>query len=539
MSLSTEDTQQIINLITQSLQLQKKGEDGFTNSRIAEDVLDNRNAESTIRRIKKEILSSGSYRGITGNLMIAGGTTQVPKTKRGQFKGKTFVFTSAQSNTLIHDKFFKSLETYCDHNEAELVVSTFEYNKSEFHMLSDDVWYDERIRDLICNEPMQIAKDLVFCGEFNISPTAITPLSGLYNYTGGESGIFPHAKMQVESVPTPKFDTPKILYTTGCLTQMNYIQKKAGTKAEWHHIFGALVVEIDEDGEWFVRQLTANSETGEFYDLDVYYTPDGIVEKCNIEAINYGDIHSANVSEVVADSSWRESEFSILDVLKPKYQFLNDVHDQRARNHHNIKDPHFMFKMFHNKTESVQDEIVNTANIIKETIRPFSKTIIVESNHDLAIEKWLKESDYRRDPVNAIFFLEMQTAIYKRIASGSSLQVFEYACNLLVDGLEDVRFLKEDESFRIAGNIECGSHGHLGNNGARGGMQTYLKLGIKHNLGHVHGCALREGVCYAGMSGNLDQGYNKGGSSWNHSHIITYTNGKRTIITLKNGKWRR
>jgi hypothetical protein len=34
-------------------------------------------------------------------------------------------------------------------------------------------------------------------------------------------------------------------------------------------------------------------------------------------------------------------------------------------------------------------------------------------------------------------------------------------------------------------------------------------------------------------------GYNKGPSSWSHSHVITYPNGKRSIITLqKNGNWR-
>ena len=542
MALSPEDTKEIIDLITESMQLQQSGKEGLSNYKIAESVLDNPKAESTVRRIKKEIVETGSYRGMTGNTtMIASGTIQVPESKRGKFKSDTLIFVSAQNNTLIHEDFFAALNVYKEHNNAELVVSTFEYNKFGFHNPEEELWFDKRIKEYICNEPMQVAEGLVFCGEFNISPTAITPLSGLYNYTGGESGIIPHAKMQVESVPTPKFDTPKLMYTTGCITQMNYIQKKAGTKAEWHHIYGALVVEIDENGTWFARQLIANSDTGEFYDLDTLYTKDGFVEEQRIEAINYGDIHAAGLCKTVADLSWRANEdnSSILDVLKPKYQFLNDVHDQRARNHHNIKDPHFMFRMFNNKTESVQDEIIHTANVIKETVRPWCETVIVESNHNLSLTRWLKEGDYKRDPINAIFFLEMQTAIYKSIAQDDDLQVFEYACKLSVDGLDDVKFLKEDESFRITGNIECGSHGHNGNNGARGGIQSYLKLGIKHNLGHVHGAAMREGVCYAGMSGELDQKYNKGGSSWNQSHIITYANGKRAIITIKDGKWKR
>jgi hypothetical protein len=194
--------------------------------------------------------------------------------------------------------------------------------------------------------------------------------------------------------------------------------------------------------------------------------------------------------------------------------------------------------MFNNQTESVKDEVILTANVIKETVRDFSQTVIVESNHDLALSKWLKEQDYRYDPVNAVFFLEMQLASYKAIEAGGSLAAFEYACKNYCEGLEGVRFLGTDESFRIGTGIECGSHGHNGNNGSRGSMQTYLKLGIKHNLGHVHGAAIRDGVYYAGVSGKLDMGYNQGGGSWQNSHIVTYQNSKRAIITLKNGKWK-
>lgn len=539
MSLSKETTEKIITLLTESLELERKGKKGYTNTKIAHDVLSNARAESSVRRIKKRWLEEGSYRGYTGEKPLAAGTTSQPTSKRGFFTGKRYVFTSAQNNTFVHEGFLASLHTYCSYNDAELVVSSFQYNKNGFQKgACGEVWYDSRIKEFLCDRPMQVAEGLVYCGELSIIPTAVTPLSGLYNYTGADSAIVPHAKLQLESVPSPKWDTPKIMYTTGCVTQMNYVQMKSGQKAEWTHSFSALVVEIDEDGDWFVRQLAAKSDTGEFYDLGKYYAPSGVVTTGHtLEAINYGDIHAAGLDETVADISWKDEE-SILDVLKPKYQFLSDVFDHRNKNHHNIGDHHFLFKMFNNKTESVLDEIKLTAEVIKSTIRPFSKTVVVESNHNLALTKWLKEQDYRKDPVNALFFLEMQTEVYKAIVRGEELPVFDYACNNYVGGMEDVLFLKEDESMRVAGNIEMGQHGHLGTSGARPSIQSYLKLGIKHNLGHVHGAAIRDGVYYAGMSGKLNQGYNKGASCWNQSHIVTYANGKRAIITLKNGKWR-
>lgn len=458
------------------------------------------------------------------------------------FKRSRLVFTSAQNNTYVHSTFLKTLENYCEHNNAQLVVGTFHYNKNGFTNLeSDDIWFDPKIRDYICNEPMRITEGLVWCGELNISPTAVNPLSGLFNYTPEDSAIVPHTKMQLESIPTPKYCDPKMMYTTGTITQRNYIQKKTGQKAEFHHTFSALVVEIDEDGDWFVRQLNAESETGCFFDLDNYYTPTLVTEQNPIEAINYGDIHTAQIDRKVERVSWG-SDDSILDNLKPKYQFIHDVLDQRARNHHNLKDPHFLFKTYSLGVEDLGMEVATVGHLLSSMQREedYGQVVVVESNHDLALLRWLKEANYKSDPVNAIFFLELQLAQYKAIAENDEgFNLLEYAVKDVV-GFQDIDaiFLKTDESFKICNTIECGQHGDKGNNGARGSTRAFQMQGLRFNIGHQHSCSIKDGVFVSGVSGKLDMGYNTGGSSWSQSHILTYTNGKRTIITLKNGKWR-
>jgi hypothetical protein len=460
------------------------------------------------------------------------------------FNGKRFVITSAQNNTYVHDKFYKSLLNYCELNDAQLLVSTFIYDRKGWHnegksadKHNKDYWYDPKIEPHRCDEPVQLAKGLVFCGELNILPTDVNPLGGFYNYLGNESGIIPHAKIQMQSLPSRKNDPARLMYTTGALTLRNYIQKKTGQKAEWHHCFGAVVVEIDEDGDWFVRQLHAEQDTGGFFDLDCLYTPEeGLYSGLNLAAINYGDIHAAKMDDQVANICWK-GENSILDILKPDYQFVHDVLDQQARNHHNVKDPHFLFKMYKNKTESVREEIILTTRVIQDMQRDFSQVMVVDSNHDKALEKWLKEQDYRKDPVNALFFLELQLALYKSLESGEDFHTFEYAAKTLNPCLEDVIFLREDESFEHVG-VEFGQHGHLGANGSRGNTQQYTRLGCKYNIGHQHSAAIKDGVYVAGICSKLDQGYNVGGSSWSHSLILTYRNGKRAIVTLKNGKWR-
>lgn len=464
---------------------------------------------------------------------------------------KKFVFTSAQNNTYVHRKFLSSLLKYCEHNDAQLVVGTFSYSKSGFQNLekSDGDWFDPLIKEYIVDEAKLIADDLVWCGELNILPTVANPLSRYHNYTKYKSAVIPHAKLQLESVPTRKYDPCKMLYTTGCVTQQNYIQKSAGQIASFHHVFSAQVVEIDDDGDWFVRQLVADSDTGQFYDLDHLYTPDHVYSMSDcVRAINYGDLHSEQKDEEVYEVSFGKNGYSMLDVLKPKEQFCNDTLDFYSRNHHIMNDCHEKFKRFVQRKDSVTDNIREVVKTLYMMNRPYCKTVVVESNHDNALKKWLKTADYRQDPANAILFLALQLKYYMTIQNNErDFSLFEYATRHVFDAndvkwLDDVKFLRTDESYVICGNsdtgIECGQHGHNGNNGSRPSIATYQKLGTRHNIGHSHSAAIKDGVYVAGVSGKLDMGYNVGGSSWSHSHIVTYENGKRTIVTIKNGKWR-
>lgn len=474
------------------------------------------------------------------------GSIHNPLENRKRLSGNKFVITSAQNNTYVHNDFLKSLENYCTLNNAQLLISTFVYDKSGFQTgekvkgNEKNYWYDPKILKYRCDESIQLADGLVFCGELNILPTDINPLGGFYNYLADQSGIVPHAKLQMESLPSPKHSNARLMYTTGAVTQRNYIQKKTGQKSSWHHCFAAVVVEIDEGGDWFVRQLHAEQDTGEFYDLTMKYTPVGVEISEGVAAINYGDVHAAKLDDTVADISWGYlgNKHSMLDILKPRHQLVHDVLDQRARNHHNVKDPHFLFDMYHNKTESVKGEVEHTATILRSMKRDFSEVVVVESNHDLALKRWLKEQDYRRDPINAIFFLELQLDEYYAIKNGDKdFSTFENAVIRVAPDLCDLKFLRTDESFVVAG-VECGQHGHNGAGGARGNISQFRRMGVKFNLGHSHACGIKDAVYQAGVSGKLDMGYNVGGSAWTHSHIITYNNGKRTIVTLKNGKWR-
>jgi len=454
-----------------------------------------------------------------------------------------YIVTCAQNNTNINLLTWQSLQRIAEFYKAKLLIARFTYDKRvslEKNSQAEGVWYAPEIAPYVCDKRVQLAPNLLFCGEMNILPTAVRPLSGLHAYTGRDSGIFPHVKLAMESVASGRFEGTKLNYTTGTVTLRNYIKKKAGFKADFHHCYGGLLVEVNSAGEWWVRQLNADSEGG-IFDLDNYFTPTHNTSSCQVHAVTWGDIHLPSLSIVqhrVVEDMTR--------ALQPKFHFVHDVLDFRARSHHDRDNPHERFKRWVAAGDCVKTEVATVATWLGNLkrlatqSRADSEIIVVDSNHDRAFEKWLRDGDYKKDPVNAVYFLKAQLAYYHAMqAEDKNFHLLEWACGLK-PGL--VRFLREDESFVICfdknGGIECGMHGHLGPNGTRPTTQSFAKMGRKANVAHTHTAAIIDGVYCAGITGALDQTYNKGPSTWSHTHTVTYKNGKRVQITVWNGKWR-
>lgn len=495
-----------------------------------------------------------NQKGAAKDKPLAGGTADIralkklPLPKKGKIK--RYILTAAQNNTHVHDAFWRNLQAFAAEFDAEIHVSRFTYNKNAFAQAEvkpgtksvsdyDDCWYDERLSDFYSDEPLQLAPGLVWCGEMNILPTAVRPLSGFETYTGRNSGIFPHVKIALESIVAMAGEGTKFNYTTGAVTLRNYIQKKAGLKADFHHSFGALLVEIDSSGTWFCRQLNATND-GTFYDLNVKVSKGRVTAGHRVEAINWGDSHAVETDPVVKALAWGDG--GMLDVLRPKFQFHHDLFSMRSRSHHEDKDCHARFRHHVNGRESVEAEARETAEFLNATLRPFCKTVIVDSNHDQHLTRWLRDADFKKDPVNARFYLAAQDRLYHAIATKEDdFHLLEWVLRTY-GAARTARFLRQDESFIICagsgGGIECGMHGDFGSNGARGSLRGLVKLGRKFNVGHSHSAGIHDGGYQAGTSSRLRLPYIKGPSSHSHSHIVTYPSGKRCIVTMYAKKWR-
>ena len=302
---------------------------------------------------------------------------------------------------------------------------------------------------------------------------------------------------------------------------------------------------MDDAGNWLERQLNANDD-GSFHDLNTKWTSEGSTWEDRTQAITHGDLHGSKLDPEIADIVFRKG--GVLDKLRPYEQFFHDTIDFMPRNHHNIKDPPFLHEMAMNGTDRVGDEFERMGEFLMTTAnRSWCKSFVVVSNHDQAVEQWLRNPDGAKDPMNMEDWHYWNYYAAKERSEGRKMHAFSTWLHQKMRAFVDPRevgrraiptFLQEDDSYRILGKIEAAIHGHLGPNGARGTPRNIGTAG-KVNSAHTHTAGIIEGVYTAGVYGNLDMGYNKGLSSWSHSLILTHVTGKRQILTIKAGKaWR-
>jgi len=464
-------------------------------------------------------------------------TVKMPRPEGDEVK--RYIITSAQNNTKVNAVFWERLLDLASFYDASVMVCPFTYSPQSSRTEVDSPWYDPEVQEFLVTERTQLAPGLILCAEITRTlPTAARPLSGYEAYTGRASGIFPHPKIAMEPIPSMKNEATKFNYTTGCVTRHNYSRTKAGFKGEFHHAYGALIVEVTANG-WWVRQLNADKQN-RIYDLDVCIDEEGVTYGVPVEALIFGDFHAAEIDPEVLRATWGDN--ALVDFLQPSQAIYHDFFDMRSRPWQDEASFHRQFHKHVHGQESVRDELEEARRIFLQKVwREGCKHVFVRSNHDIKLEKWLDTADYRRDPVNAEFFLEAQLEKVRAIASKNDrFNVFEWYMRR--DGLPgDIIFLQEDESYIICqnrgGGIECGQHGHLGPNGAKGTPRGLAKMARKQFIGDKHSPCIVDGLYVVGTCTGRNVAYTRGPSSWSPTHGVAYENGKRALLTMWKGRF--
>lgn len=484
------------------------------------------------------------------------GTISAPKASKAPLpeKGcvKRYILTSAMNNTSVHNRFMDNLEALAEFYDAQILISRTTYFKSGLGALGNkshrvkrkelypQLKWDERVIPYLCDDRVQLAPGLLWLGELNIRPTSRLPLSGLGPYATGHSAIIPHCRIALNAVATSKYEPAHHLVTTGTCTVRNYATRKAGVQASFDHSYGAILVEVDDSGEFWYRHLSAEDKCGSFYDLQLRVSNGTVeIDEGGVEAIVWGDIHVAQKCEVTYDGQWF-GEGSMIDVLCPKFQLMHDTYDQHAVNHWDNN--HFLnkFRKSIDGKDSVRKELDEVCEFLLESSRPWCKTVVVRSNHGDSLDRWILNSDFKQDVSNAEVYLQGALAAVKAAKRGKDLTMLQYFAKKYFkehNQSPDIKFLKLDQSFKVKG-IELGMHGHIGPGGSKGSLASFAKGPDKTITGHSHQAGILHGSWSVAVSASLDHGYNKGPSAWSHTNAVIYRNGKRTMIEVKSGKWR-
>jgi hypothetical protein len=452
-------------------------------------------------------------------------------------KMKRLIITAAQNATPIHVEFWESLQQAAKYLDAEIIVIPLRYRNPTSKWTAkdeDDQWWATAVMPFLYNARRRLNENLMLLADIKTVPTASSPLTGFDAVSGAESAIIGHTKLQMKTIATPANKLPKIMTTTGACTIVNYTDSKVGKIGEFHHSLGAVVVELEEK-VFHLRHLTA-SRDGSFTDLDSHFTPAGRTAALPPLALIMGDTHVDSIDPRVERATFGKG--GIVESLQPETLVWHDLLDGYAVNHHTRLDPFVQVAKQVSGRDDARAEVERAIDFLVRHTKG-RKSVVVSSNHDDFLRRWVVDTDWRRDPTNAEFYLKTALAMVKGTTMSGEGTSYPSPFKYWIDqrGASDITVLNGDESYSLSG-IELGMHGDRGPNGVRGSRMNLRRIGSKSVIGHSHSPGIEEGCYQVGTSTLLRLEYNTGPSSWLNTHCLLHANGKRQLISIIDGQWR-
>lgn len=451
-----------------------------------------------------------------------------------------FLITSAQNATPVVANFWQTLHVCKDYFNGHLSVIPYRYKNPTSRWTGSqknaEYWVKE-LQEYLCNARWSLNKNLVVLGDIKIVPTAKDPLSGFEGFTGAESSIIGHPNLAFESIATPGHKMAKIMSTTGSCTAINYTDSRAGKQGAHQHVTGAVIVEI-EGGKFWLRHLNAN-QNGEFIDLGKLFTPTGVKNARRPKVLVTGDAHVRKMDKKVDKGVFGPK--GIVETLNPEIIVWHDVLDGATCNPHEQKDYFTVLAKLKAGLLDVADELNETVKFVVDRTPEGIQSVIVDSNHDAFLKRWIEDRNWKTEGLNGGTYLELAKYMWDEthmLKSGEEHVPSPFAYWVEKFKHPRIRCLREDEPFTVCG-IALGMHGHRGTNGKQGSLRNLVKIGVKFIIGHVHGPGIRFGGMAVGLMARLRQGYNKGPSNWLQTMGIVHAEpcaGKRQLITVIEGR---
>ena len=458
-----------------------------------------------------------------------------------KLESKTYVITAAQNATPAHKGFFTTLRTFCRVNDAELIVIPLRYKNPTSRWTKSqenaEVWAEE-FQPYLFNQRRKLNDNITLLADIKTQPTMMHPLTSLEGHTHGESGIIGHTKLQFKTVPTPQSKLPKMMTTTGAVTVANYTDTRIGKQGEFHHILGAVVIEVESRKIFHMHHIQAKND-GSFILNDKLYSGDTVEPAPPATAIVFGDAHYRFHDPATVRGTFEEG--GLIDVLQPQALVWHDLLDAYAVSPHHEHNPIIQLAKHKDGFNNIEREVRETVLWLIEKSRGIP-SYIVPSNHDDMLARWILRADWKTDPENAEFYLQTALQMVRSAGMGTGgaryLDPFVYWADRIASeaGAENIVPLARGQSLLLNGH-ECSMHGDKGPNGARGSIKNLSRLGVKVISGHGHAPAIEEGHTRTGTMSRLNLEYNQGPSGWLNSHASIDALGKAHLHHFINGKF--
>jgi predicted phosphodiesterase len=448
-------------------------------------------------------------------------------------KHRTFIVSYAREGATVNNDFYNAIKNYNKKNNSKLLLFAENNNIKNI----DKKLANENF--VLANTSLNQHLTLI---TVKTPATCVNPLTKLEEYSrNGESILIGHPRQELETIAKHRDADalPRIKFSTGAITETNYdtedpVQSRQNSFAELAHVCGGFVVENGTGSEFHVRNIIAN-EDGSFYDLGNLYIPNGkvIKTKDQIEkpAIVFPDLHWGDHSEVALQTFERLAKEVGADTV-----ILHDVHDFRTINHHESNQQVTRAFRFQNGDGLLQEELDSAKFAYDRFAEQFEKVIVVKSNHDNFLIKYLNEGVIQEQNrfvcsrlIGAMGAYRIDPLVWYYTKNDDWTKCIKYP--------DKVKWLDEDSIEKIY-RVTISKHGHKGKNGSRNpSVQSMVSSYERVVFGHTHCPKIkREGYVVGYMGGEHE--YAKGDASgWMITAAVIYPTGAVQLVTCVNGKY--
>lgn len=457
---------------------------------------------------------------------------QVKAEKKYKYEIIVGVQNSAKVNKSLHENIVNFAKRY----EAKITYIPLKDHNQSF--ASQTVDFDP----YLTKQGIEITKqyrinDNLIAMDAQLLPQALNPLTGIHrlgsnstksNPFNKSSVIVSHPKLDLELVETGFDSHPRLICTTGVITNPKYLpHMRTGVLAKANHKLGFVFIKKHANNIFNLVQIEADSN-GSFYHNGYHYIHGKKPVKSDCHVVlgdNHGHEMDKNIIKLLPN---------ILKQLKPSNIFLHDSFNGTTVNGHEMKMTLSRYNTYKTYSLSLEYELKQTIELEKRLFSGYNITK-VHSNHDVDwLDRRLEEGEYTKDPINTLIMHKlaiMKMENYKSNSLENAYTIIDKNHNL------NITFSNRSKPLKSFGNFV--HHGDIGKGGSKGNIKTFDATLGGSISGHTHKPARFGNAIDVGHTTYGNQGYKKGLNGWAKAMAIVYPNGSVELVLFvedKNGK---